>query len=274
MANSLSSYDTASVIGSLAESTASGTADLFLSEEALRQLEKYESISSTSIPVMASAVTLWRDDTSYQQLALRVLERAVFASPLEPSNKGMLGEIVGVLVQFVEEYWNIKGTQDTALKLLCFATETKAGAEAALSANGLSVLSRTLRHRVDDPDVLPECLRCIRNLILQRKTALSLVELQKDHFFALTLMDKHSLHEPCIGAALGLLVAVASSPACHQAQKDIIAAGYIDRVVRALKMLIGHPAVQTNGYELLKHLIQVCFSSSTYTSQETFSSLS
>ncbi len=68
--------------------------------------------------------------------------------------------------------------------------------------------------------------------------------------------------KPCIGAALGLLVAVASSPACHQAQKvnecmyanlffngskhlplpsqDIIAAGCIDRVVRALKARLSY----------------------------------
>ncbi len=66
MVNSSLSYDTASVIGSLAESTASDTADLFLSEEALRQLEKCESIPNTSIPVVAKAVTLWRDDITYQ----------------------------------------------------------------------------------------------------------------------------------------------------------------------------------------------------------------
>ncbi len=64
--------------------------------------------------------------------------------------------------------------------------------------------------------------------------------------------------KPCVGAALELLVAVASNPTCHQAQKvnewmyanlffngskhlplpskDIIAAGCIDHVVRALKV--------------------------------------
>ncbi len=61
-----SSSDPASVLGSLSESTASGTQDLFLSEEALRQLEKCESIPSTSIPVMASAISLWREDALYQ----------------------------------------------------------------------------------------------------------------------------------------------------------------------------------------------------------------